>query len=145
METAASAIAFADAAFKITKLIIEINQLWGEAKTLPEDLQEMVDELDGLALDFEDLKEQLDHDQAFRPGLRQSSINRCYTAARKAQNNLYTLVKEMQSEIYSKREGFQRTMSGFKLLLKKGKLDKCRKKLKHTIELLHNAISIRHM
>ncbi|KAM0547463.1 hypothetical protein ACHAO7_007298 [Fusarium culmorum] len=145
METAASAIAFADAAFKITKLIIEINQLWGEAKTLPEDLQEMVDELDGLALDFEDLKEQLDHDQAFRPGLRQSSINRSYTAARKAQNNLYTLVEEMQSEMYSKREGFQRTMSGFKFLLKKGKLDKCRKKLKHTIELLHNAISIRHM
>ncbi|KAH7005627.1 hypothetical protein EDB82DRAFT_490745 [Fusarium venenatum] len=145
METAASAIAFADAAFKITKLIIEINQLWGEAKALPEDLQDMVDELDGLALDFEELKEQLDHDQAFHPRLSKSSINRSYIAARKAQNNLYALVGEMQSEMNSKREGFQRTISGFKFLLKKGKLEKCQKKLEHTIDLLHNAISIRHM
>ena len=140
METAASIIAFIDAAAKITSLIIEINELWGEAKALPEDLRDLVEELDTLALDFAELREQLDYDREFHPSISNSSIDRSFIAARKAQIILDDLVKEIQSVLYSKKEGFQRTMSAFKFLLKKGKLEGCQKKLRRSIDLLHIAI-----
>jgi regulator of replication initiation timing len=146
MEAAASIIAFAQVAGKIAELIFEVSRLWGETKGLPQDLQDLLEELDIFALQFEELKEQLDYEQASGPSRSKSSINRSFVAATKAQSVLQGLVEEINSEIRSKKEGFQRTIVALKSLLKKkDRLESHQKRLKRVIDLLHIAISIRHM
>lgn len=141
METTASIIAFIDIAGKIVGLIIKVNQLWGEAKDLPHDLRDLLDELEDFALIFEELKDQLEYDQAHDTRSNSSYISRSFMAANKAKEMLEELAAEIYLTIQSKREGLQRTLSSFKLLLKKEKIERYQTRLKRAITLLQTAIS----
>ncbi|WZH40328.1 hypothetical protein QYS62_001260 [Fusarium acuminatum] len=141
METTASIIAFIDIAGKIVGLIIKVNQLWGEAKDLPHDLRDLLDELEDFALIFEELKDQLEYDQAHNTKSNSSYINRSFMAANKAKDMLEELATEIYLTIQSKREGLQRTLTSFKLLIRKEKIERYQTRLKRAITLLQTAIS----
>lgn len=141
METTASIIAFIDLAGKIVGLIIKVNQLWGEAKDLPHDLRDLLDELEDFALVFDELKDQLEYDQARNTRSNSSYINRSFMAANKAKDMLEELAREIYLTIQSKREGLQRTLTSFKLLIKKEKIERYQTRLKRAITLLQTAIS----
>ncbi|EKJ78336.1 hypothetical protein NXS19_001161 [Fusarium pseudograminearum] len=141
METAASLIAFIQVAGKIVELIIEVNQLWGEAKDLPGDLRDILEELDDYALVFEELKEQIEYDQTHNTRSNGSCMSRSFMAATKAKEILKELVEEINMTIHSKKEGLQRRLSSFKLLMKKEKIERYQKRLQRSITLLQTAIS----
>ncbi|KAF4970515.1 hypothetical protein FSARC_2483 [Fusarium sarcochroum] len=141
METGASIVAFVQVAGEIAKFIIKVNQLWCEAKDLPHDLQDMLDELNDYAPVFEELKEQLEYDQAVNSGRSNSYVTRSFSASLEAHKILKDIVEELSFKIQSRKEGLQRTMSAFRLLTKKDKLERHQKRLKRSIRLLHTAIS----
>ncbi|PCD22416.1 hypothetical protein FGRA07_03786 [Fusarium graminearum] len=141
METAASLIAFIQVAGKIVELIIEVNQLWSEAKDLPSDLRDILEELDDYALVFEELKEQIEYDQTHNTRSNGSCMSRSFMAATKAKEILKDLVEEINMTIHSKKEGLQRRLSSFKLLMKKEKIERYQKRLQRSITLLQTAIS----
>ncbi|RGP71481.1 hypothetical protein FSPOR_3328 [Fusarium sporotrichioides] len=141
METAASLIAFGQVAGKIVQLIIKVNQLWGEAKDLPNDLRDILDELDDYALVFEELKEQIEYDQTHNTRSNGTYMNRSFMAATKAMGILKDIVEEINMVIHSKKEGLQRRLSSFKHLMKKEKIEKYQKRLQRSITLLQTTIS----
>ncbi|KAF4990952.1 hypothetical protein FGRMN_8143 [Fusarium graminum] len=145
MDAGASILAFVQAAGQTVKLIIKVKKLWDEAKGIPEEFQGLLEELDILALDLQELKEQLDHDRKFNPNQSKSSIERSFLAVRKARNILQGFVNEVNSKIISKKEGLPRTIGALKFLMKKDILESYQKRLKRAIDELHIAISIRHI
>ncbi|KAL2675132.1 hypothetical protein Neosp_011312 [[Neocosmospora] mangrovei] len=140
METAASIIAFVQITGDIVKLIIKVNQLWSEATDLPHDLQDLLEELKDYSILFEELKEQLEADNATNTARSDSCVARSFVNSQQAHKILKELLDEMSTQVQSKKEGFQRTFTALKLATKKEKLEKFQKRLKRSIRFLNASI-----
>ncbi|UPK99377.1 hypothetical protein LCI18_010312 [Fusarium solani-melongenae] len=140
METAASIIAFVQITGDIVKLIIKVNQLWSEAADLPHDLQDLLEELKDYSILFEELKEQLEADNATNTARSDSCVARSFVNSQQAHKILKELLDEMSTQVQSKKEGFQRTFTALKLATKKEKLERFQKRLKRSIRFLNASI-----
>ncbi|KAM0440840.1 hypothetical protein ACHAPT_000141 [Fusarium lateritium] len=140
MEAAASIIAFVQVTGEIVKCIIKVNQLWDEATDLPHDLQDLLEELKDYSILFEELKEQLEADNAANTARSDSCVARSFTNSQQAHKILKELVGELSSQVQSKKEGFQRTFAALKLATKKEKLERFQKRLKRSIRFLNASI-----
>ncbi|KAH7155373.1 hypothetical protein B0J13DRAFT_224133 [Dactylonectria estremocensis] len=139
MEATAAGIAFLQISTDIVKCVVKIHQLWQEVKNLPEEIKEMLSELEVIGSMFEEIQEQLEADT--HSLIRDDApIRRNLKLATLAHNGLNGMIKDMEKQIGSGK-GLKKKTAMVRIIMKKDILEQHQQKLSRTIELLHLAIA----
>lgn len=139
MEVAASSIAFVQAATGIAKCIIKAKQFWSQVQDVPEDIQDLIIDLEVWKVTLTDVGSQL-HDNVIPPSFwSNSSVKQSLSLAERAHIALDSLVRDMDKQLQSKK-GMRRKMVAAKICIKKDALERFEKKLSRSLRLLQTSL-----
>ncbi|KAK7429196.1 hypothetical protein QQZ08_004206 [Neonectria magnoliae] len=134
MEAAAASIAFVQITTDIVKCVVKARRLWQEVKDVPDEIQEMLSDMDDLGTMFNGIKHQLESNNS---SLSQDdpSVTRSLDIATQACDGLTKLIKDMSTQINSK-NGMKKKAAALKVTMKKEHLDQYQQRLFRLINRL---------
>ncbi|KAI5462146.1 hypothetical protein BGZ63DRAFT_206122 [Mariannaea sp. PMI_226] len=140
---AASIIAIIQLATQIANSIVIAGQLWEQVQNLPDEVRDMLSEMEVHGALFEEIEDelQLDGHTHFR---NEQSARRILGMARLAYKALHNLIEDMNTRINSKK-GIRKKVTLVKITLKKDTLEQYQKKLARSSELLQMTLQVYQM
>lgn len=138
MEVAASGIAVFQAASSVVKSINRTRELWRQVKDVPEEIAELIDELELLEPLFSTIEAQFNSSDMLPPywdaTYAMMSLDRC----RRAHATLSEMILELDARLSSKK-GAKRMVAAAKILPKRASIDRYKSRLSASIRLLQYA------
>ncbi|KPM40597.1 hypothetical protein AK830_g5949 [Neonectria ditissima] len=134
MDAAAASIAFIQITTDIVKCVVKARKLWQQIKDIPDEIREMLSDMDDLGIMFEGIKNQLESDNS-PLSLNDPSVIRSLDIARQACEGLAKLITDMNTKISSKK-GLKKKAAVLKITMKKENLDQYQQRLYRLISRL---------
>jgi len=129
----ASGISIGTLAAQVASSIIKLKSLWNEVRDAPEDIKDLIDEielLNNILLGLDEV------DPSLTVGLEQrQSREECLRHCRAASRKISLLVEDLHAEI-EKSKGLRRKIVSAKLILRKDQVKKYKSRLKGAVRLL---------
>ena len=131
----ASGISIGTFAAQITGSIIKLKSYWDELQDIPEDVQDLIEELEYLYHLLADIEDDLQRNPVSSMLLDNTSTSRCLSHCKRGADRLKELTDDLSADIDS-RNKLRKKWASTKVILKKDKLEKYKRKLERVVTLL---------
>ncbi|MCJ1461286.1 hypothetical protein MMC28_011668 [Mycoblastus sanguinarius] len=131
----ASGISIGTLAAQITSSIVKLKTYWDEVQDAPEDIQDLIGEVEDLYLLLADLEEDQKRNPVSSLVLDNTSISSCLSHCKQGADRLKELADDLSTD-FDARSKLRKKWASTKVVLKKDKLERYRKKLERAIRLL---------
>ena len=129
------AITFATVVAQISKSIMQIKDCWSQFRNAPDELQELITELEIYDLILREIEQNLSSGpRANAIGMSEHSLQ-SLEICKKAAEGLQIISNELAKDLCPSSR-FRRSYSSFKIVLQKSKVEKYKAKLSNSIRLL---------
>lgn len=129
------AITFATVVAQISKSIIQIKDSWSQIRDAPEELQELIAELEIYDLILRGIEQNLSSCPLANTIERSEHSFQSLEVCKKAAENLQIISKDLAKDLRPSSR-FRRSYSSFKIVLQKSKVEKYKARLSNSIRLL---------
>ena len=131
----ASSISIGTFAAQITSSIVKLKSCWDELQDIPEDVQDLIEDLEVLYHLLADIEEDLQRNPVSSLLLDNTSTSRCLFQCKRGADRLKELTDDLSANIDSRNKP-RKKWASTKVMLKKEKLEKYKKKLERAVNLL---------
>lgn len=131
----ASSIAIGTLAAQITSSIVKLKSYWDQVQGAPEDVRDLIEELDILANLLTDMEDDQRQNPVSSLILDSTSKSRCLQHCKRGADQLKELTESLSVDLDSSTR-LKRKWASAKVVLKKDKVDRYRLKLERAIRLL---------
>jgi len=132
----ASGISIGTLAAQITSSIIKLKSYWDQIQDAPEDMRDLIEELEDLNQLLIDIEEDQRQNPMSNLILDPSSSSRCLQHCKQGATRLKELADSLSEDMKGSSKS-KRKWASVKLVLKKDKIDRYRIKLQRVISLLN--------
>lgn len=129
------AITFATVVAQISKSIIQIKDCWSQIRDAPEELQELIAELEIYDLILREIEQNLSSRPLANAIEMSEHSFQSLEVCKKAAESLQTISKDLAKDLRPSSR-FRRSYSSFKIVFKKSKVEKYKARLSNSIRLL---------
>lgn len=129
------ALTFATVAAQVTKSIIEIRDCWGQIRDAPEDLQRLVKEIEIFGFILADIEADLSQDSVAGALKNSNHASQSLELCKHAASDIEAVSRGLKDDI-NNTKGFKKSYASFKVVIKKGKIEKYRTRLGSATRLL---------
>ncbi|KAJ6085078.1 hypothetical protein N7499_004707 [Penicillium canescens] len=129
------AITFATVVAQISKSIIQIKDCWGQIRDAPEEMQELIAELEIYDLILREAEQNLSSGPMANAIEMNGHSFQSLEVCRKAAESLQIISKDLAKDLRPSGR-FRRSYSSLKIVLQKSKMDKYKARLSNSIRLL---------
>jgi hypothetical protein len=119
----ASGISIASIAIQVSDSVFKLKEFWDTVKSAPEDIKNLIDEIQTLSLILSDVGNSTTPDELTLVG--QESAKKCLDLCQKGSHILEGVLREIDGNL-----GKGKRTGGFKAAMKKGTIDKLRDRLR---------------
>jgi hypothetical protein len=138
----ASSIAVGGLGRQIGKSIVAAVRIWNQLKDVPEEIQDLLEELELLEPLFADMADHLKQHDIPPEVWDDSSAKRSLEFAKKARKTLKKLVADIDEAINSSPRRFKRRVVSVKALMKEDTLKRLEKRLEKALSLLNSSMAL---
>jgi len=131
----ASGISIGTLAAQITSSIIKLKSYWDQVQDAPEDIRDLIEELEDLNQLLIDIEEDQRQNPMSNLILDPNSSSRCLQHCKQGATRLKELTDSLSEDIQGNSKA-KRKWASVKLVLKKDKIDRYRTKLQRVVSLL---------
>ena len=135
----ASGISIGTLAAQITSSVVKLKSYWDELQDIPEDIQDLIEELEILYHLLADIEEDLQRNPVSGLLLDNTSTSRCLSHCKRGADQLKELTDDLSADLDS-RNKLRKKWASTKVMLKKDKIEKYKKKLERAVNFLSLAL-----
>ena len=142
LELAAGVIAVVQATGQAASLTLKLKRLWGDVKDAPDDIQDLLDDIEATGLVLQDIEDQLRSSAAPAGACSPPHLHAVLQRSQLALKPLDEAVNILQRELDRHESKVLRRISSAKIVLKRPVLDRLEAKLRRALALLQLSANV---